>query len=178
MRPELARLLRASSRYPLVLVVAAAAAGAGLARLGWAGEVELDGAAFSVLSWLILLGSLAAAERVFGTRQTAVIAVLATAVGVVASWAVLTAGSAIGEQFSQEALRYQPWTPSVTSAALLMAVSGRLRPASRRTVRWAVATAVIALLLISAHASDVARGVAVLAGTVAGIVGHRVTPGE
>lgn len=149
-----------------------------MARLGWAGEVELEGAGFSVLSWLILLASIAAAERIFGSRRTVIIGMLSTAVGVVVSWAMLTAGSAVGEQFSQEALRYQPWTPSVTSAALLLAVSGRLRPASRRTVRWAVATAVIALLLISGHASDVARGVAVLAGTVAGIIGHRVSPGE
>lgn len=178
MRPELVRLLRGASRHPLTLAVAVAAAGVGLARLGWAGEVELEGAWFSVLSWLILLGSLAAAERVFGSRQTAIIATLATAIGVVVSWAALTAGAALGEQFSQEALRYQPWTPSVTSAALLMAVSGRLRPASRRTVRWGVATGAIALLLISGHSSDVARGGAVLAGAVAGIIGHRVSPGE
>jgi phosphatidylglycerol lysyltransferase len=178
MRAQLVRLLRGASRHPLTLFVAVAAAGAGLARLGWAGEVELEGAWFSVLSWLILLASLAAAERIFGSCQTAIIATLATAIGVVVSWAVLTAGSALGEQFSQEALRYPPWTPSVTSAALLMAVSGRLRPASRRTVRWAVVTGAIALLLISGHSSDAARGVAVLAGAVAGIVGHRVSPGE
>lgn len=171
-------LIRVASRHPLTLFVAVAAAGAGLAHLAWAGEVELEGAWFSVLSWMILLMSLAAAERIFGSRQTAVVATLATAIGVVVSWAALTAGSALGEPFSQEALLYQLWTPSVTSAALLMAVSGRLRPASRRTVRWAVVTAMIALLLISGHASDIARGVAVLAGTVAGIVGHRVSPGD
>jgi lysylphosphatidylglycerol synthetase-like protein (DUF2156 family) len=178
MRPDLTRLIRGASRFPLALSVAVAAAGAGLARLGWAGEAELEGAGFSVLSWVILLASLTAAERIFASRQTAIIATLTTAIGVVVSWAVLTAGAALGEQFSQEALRYQPWTPSVTSAALLMSVSGRLRPASRRTIRWAVVTAVIALLLISGHASDLARGVAVLAGTVAGIVGHRVSAGE
>lgn len=161
-----------------MLFVAVAAAGAGLTRLAWAGEVELEGAGFSVLSWLILLASLAAAERIFGSRQTAIIATLATGFAVVVSWALLSAGSALGEPLSQEALRYQSWTPSVTSAAVLMAVSGRLRPASRRSVQWTVVTAVIALLLISGHASDLARVVAMLAGAVAGIVGHRVSAGE
>jgi lysylphosphatidylglycerol synthetase-like protein (DUF2156 family) len=178
MRFVLTRLMLGASRHPLALFVAVAAVGAGVARLGWAGEVELEGAWFSVLSWMILLVSLTAAERIFGTRQTAIIATLATAIGMVVSWAVLTAGAALGEQFSQEALRYQTWTPSVTSAGLLMAISGRLRPASRRTVRWIVVTGAIALLLISGHSSDVARGVAVLAGTIAGIVGHRASPGE
>lgn len=178
MRPVLVRLIHGASRHPLVLFVAVAAAGAGLTRLAWAGEAELEGAGFSVLSWLILLASLAAAERIFGSRQTAIIATLATGFAVVVSWALLSAGSALGEPFSQEALRYQLWTPSVTSAAVLMAVSGRLRPASRRSVQWTVVTAVIALLLISGHASDLARVVAVLAGTVAGIVGHRVSAGE
>jgi lysylphosphatidylglycerol synthetase-like protein (DUF2156 family) len=178
MRAVLVRLIHGASRHPLVLFVAVAAAGAGLARLAWAGEVELAGAGFSVLSWLILLAALTAGERIFGSRQTAIIAALATGFAVVAGWAALSAGSALGEPLSQEALRYQSWTPSVTSAAVLMAVAGRLRPASRRSVRWTVVTAAIALLLISGHASDLARAVAVSAGAVAGIVGHRVSAGD
>lgn len=50
MRAVLVRLTHGASRHPLVLFVAVAAAGAGLARLAWAGEVELAGAGFSVLS--------------------------------------------------------------------------------------------------------------------------------
>ncbi|GAA2055212.1 bifunctional lysylphosphatidylglycerol flippase/synthetase MprF [Leifsonia soli] len=177
MRHILVRILRAAARHPLALIVAGGAAGAGLAHLAWAGEVEFDGAVFSILSWLLLIAAIAVAERTFGSWRTAMIGSLATVVGVVVAWALLSAGAALGEPLSQEALRYQGWTPSVTSAALLVAVTGRLRPASRRSVRWAVGTAVVAILLISGHASDVARGIAALAGMAAGAVGRGALPG-
>jgi lysylphosphatidylglycerol synthetase-like protein (DUF2156 family) len=176
MQRSFSLLGRTLARYPLALVVSAAATGAGAANLVWAGEIEFTGAGFSALSWMVLVASLAAAERIFGSGRAAVIAAVTTTTGVVAGWAILTGLSAAGEPLSQEALRYQAWTPSVTSAAMLMAVSGRLRPGTRRTVRWVAGTGVVAFLLISGHASDTARGLAAVAGVLAGILGSRSLP--
>lgn len=178
MSVQLSRLLRAASRLPLTLVVSAAGAGAAVAQVVSAGEVELAGAPFSVVSWLILIGSLAAAEWRFGSRRTLTVAALATAVGVVLGWALLSGLAALGEPLSQEAVRYQAWTPSVTSAALLFAVSTTLRPAARSSLRWVTGTAVVAMLLTSGHASDVARALAAGAGLAAGVVVRRAVPGE
>jgi len=177
--PDLvSRILRIATRIPLTLVAAVAGAGAAAAQLVSAGEVELAGAPFSVVSWLILLGSLAAAEWRFGSRRTVTVAALATTVGVVLGWGLLSAAAALGEPLSQEALRYQAWTPSVTSAALLAAVSGALRPAARRSLRWVVGTAVVAMLLTTGHASDVSRALAAAAGLVAGLAVRSAVPGE
>lgn len=177
MRLVLSRLARSSPRYPLSSTLAAAALGAGLARLTWAGEVELDGAHFSVLSWILLVVAVAVAERRVSSRWAFSVAAAATAAGVVAAWGVLSAAAAFGEPLSQEALRFQAWTPSVTSAALLMAVSSRLRLATGRTLRWGVGTAVIVLLLMTGHASDVARVFAVLAAGLVATVGRSAVPG-
>jgi lysylphosphatidylglycerol synthetase-like protein (DUF2156 family) len=170
------RLSRILLRFPLSLTLGMAALGAAIARLAWAGEVEFTGPGFSVLSWLLLIGSVVAAERLVGTRWALSTAAAATAGGVVLAWVLLSAGAALGEPMSEEALTYQPWTPSVTSAALLMAVSGHLRPASRRTLRWIVVTAVAALLLTTGHASDVSRAIAAGLGFLAGTVGHGTVP--
>ncbi|WP_258133310.1 bifunctional lysylphosphatidylglycerol flippase/synthetase MprF [Microbacterium sp. MYb64] len=172
MRHVLSRLARSSLRYPLSLALAAAALGAGVARATWASEVELQGAHFSVLSWILLIVSVATAERLVSSRWAFSVAAAATAAGVVAAWGVLSAAAALGEPMSQEALGYQVWTPSVTSAALLVAVSSRLRPAPRRTLRWVVGTGVVALLLMSGHASDVARILAALAAVPVATIGR------
>jgi lysylphosphatidylglycerol synthetase-like protein (DUF2156 family) len=173
----LSRLIRSSLRYPLSLALVAAALGAGIARVTWAREVEFDGAHFSVLSWILLAVAVAAAERLVSSRWAFSVAAASTAAGVVAAWGVLSAAAALGEPLSQEALRYQAWTPSVTTAALLMAVSSRLRPAARWSLRWVVGTGVIALLLLAGHASDVARLFAVVAAVPIAAIGRSVTPG-
>ncbi|MDR2321585.1 MAG: DUF2156 domain-containing protein [Microbacterium sp.] len=177
MRHVLSRLARGSLRYPLSLALSAAALGAVVARATWASEVELKGAHFSVLSWILLLVSVALAERWVSTRWALSVATAATAAGVVAAWGVLAAAAVLGEPMSQEALSYQAWTPSVTSAALLFAVSSRLRPATRRTLRWIVGTGVVTLLLLSGHASDVARVFAVLAAGLVAMIGRPAVPG-
>ncbi|RDV44897.1 hypothetical protein DOE76_09125 [Leifsonia sp. ku-ls] len=172
------RLLRVAPRIPLTLVVSAGGAGAAVAQVVWAGEIELAGAPFSVVSWLLLIGSLATAEWRFGSRRTLTVASIGTAVGVGLAWAFLSGLAALGEPLAEEAVRYQPWTPSVTTAALLAAASCTLRPAARRSLRWVVGTAVVAMLLTSGHASDVARALAAGAGLAAGIVARRAVPGE
>ena len=177
MRLALSRLVRSSLRYPLSSALVVAALGAGLARLTWASEVELEGVHFSVVSWVLLIASVAAAERLVSSRWAFSVATAATAVGVVAAWGVLSAAASFGEPLSQEALRYQMWTPSVTSAALLVAVSSRLRPAARRTLRWIVGTGVISLLLLTGHASDVARVLTVLTAGMVATIGRPVVPG-
>lgn len=164
MRTVLASLLRGMSRYPLTLTVAVAAVGAAIARIAWMSEVELDGAHFTVLSWVLLLAALTAAERAFGSIRTVVIVSIGTSAGVLVAWATLSTAARLGEALSQEAMTSQLWTPSVTTVALLMAVSGTVRPATRQTIRWVVGTAAVALLLVNAHASDVARVLAAGAG--------------
>ena len=171
MRTVSTRLVSALMQFPLSLTLGMAALGAAIARFAWAGEVEFAGPQFSVVSWLFLIGSVIAAEHLVGTRWALSIAAATTAGGVVLAWAILSGLAALGEPMSEEALTYQAWTPSVTSAALLMAVSGHLRPASRRTMRWIVGTLVLALLLTNGHASDVSRAVASLLGLVAGTIG-------
>ncbi|SDL69319.1 bifunctional lysylphosphatidylglycerol flippase/synthetase MprF [Microbacterium azadirachtae] len=177
MRRVLPRLARNSLRYPLALALAAAAVGAGIARAAWASEAELAGVHFSFLSWILLIVAVGVAERSVSSRWAFSVGASATAAGVAAAWSLLSAAAAFGEPMSQEALRYQAWTPSVTSAALLMAVSSRLRPATRWTLRWVVGTGVVVLLLMSGHASDVARMFAVLAAAVEATIGRPARPG-
>lgn len=177
MRAAVLRSLRALLRYPLALLLIAGALGAGVVRPAWAGEVEFDGAQFTVLSWVLLIGSVIAAERLIGSGWTLSIAAVTTAASVGLAWTVLSAGAMLGEPLSQEALEYQAWTPSVTTASLLMAVSGHLRPASRRSLRWIIGTGVVALLLTTGHASDVARAAAAVIGLAFGSLGRRRTPG-
>lgn len=177
MRLLLSRVLRESLRCPLSLTLLAAALGAGAAQLTWAREAEIDGLSFSILSWVLLIVSVSVAERLVSSRWAFSIAAATTAAGVVTAWAVLSAASGLGEPLSRDALEHQLWTPSVTSAALLIAVSARLRPANRRTLRWVVGTGVVALLLMAGQASDVARVFAVLAAGVAGAFGRAAVPG-
>ena len=160
----LAIALRTAVRYPVSLAAAAGAVGMGIAHVTGAGEAAFDGAVFSVLSWGALLAVLALAEHRRGSVQTVLVAAAGTAVAVVLAWAGLSVVAALGEPLSQIALEHQVWTPSVTTVVLAVAVSGSLSPATRRTLRWAALTLVMAMLLVNGHVSDVARAVAVLPG--------------
>ena len=171
-RPSLRGLLR----HPLSLALLAAAVGVVVLRPAWAGEIEFEGAHFSVVSWLLLIGAVIAAERRIGSGWTLGIAALTSAGGVGVAWAVLAPVAALGEPLAQEALSYQAWTPSVLTVPLLMAISGHLRPPSRRTTRWVIGTVVIALLLTTGHVSDFARAAAAVLGLLLGAVGRSNAP--
>ncbi|RKS93016.1 lysylphosphatidylglycerol synthetase-like protein (DUF2156 family) [Microbacterium sp. AG790] len=161
-KPASAAVLRTAVRSPLSLAVAAGAIGMGIAHVSAAGEVAFEGAVFSVLSWVGLVAMLAVVERQRGSVRAALVAAVGTAVAVVLGGLSVLAG--LGESLSQAALQHQPWTPSVTTVVLALAASGSLREPTRRSVRWAVLTVVVAMLLVNGHASDVARAVAVLPG--------------
>lgn len=168
--------LRGLLRYPLSLALIAAAVGLVVLRPAWAGEIEFEGAQFSVVSWLLLIATVGVAERLIGSGWTLSIAALTSAAGVGIAWAVLSPVAALGEPLAQEALSYQAWTPSVTTVPLLMAISGHLRPPSRRTTRWVIGTVVIALLLTTGHVSDFARAAGAVLGLLLGSVGRSNAP--
>lgn len=157
-------VLRECSRYPASLGLAVGAAGLGLARIEAAGETELDGVVFSVVSWLALIVAFALVERRRGSARALVTAVAGTAVAVTASWALLSGLSALGESLSQNALQYALWTPSVTTVVLVFAMSATVSPTTRRSLRWGAGTLIVALLLTNGHASDVARALAAASG--------------
>lgn len=175
-KSALAAVVRAVLRHPVSLAVAAGAVGMGTAHVTAAGEVGLDGAVFSVLSWIGLIAVLVVVERMRGSVRAALVTAVGTAVAVVLAWSVLSTLAAWGEELSQAALEYQVWTPSVTAVVLVTAVSGALRPATRRSLRWAVFTVVVAMLLVNGHASDVARAAAVLPGLAAAAWWTRSAP--
>ncbi len=167
MKPAFSAVVRAVLRHPVSLAVAAGALGMGVAHVTAAGEVALDGAAFSVLSWLGLVVMLAIVERMMGSVRAVLVTAAGTATAVLLAWGVLSTLAALGEQLSVTALQYQPWVPSVTTALLVTVASGSLRPATRRRVRWAAVTIIVAMLLVNGHASDLARAAAVLPGLAA-----------
>lgn len=155
---------RAVLRHPVSLAVAAGALGMAIAHVTAAGEVALEGAGFSVLSWMGLIVMLVIVERMMGSVRAGIVAAAGTATAVVLAWGVLSTLAALGEGLSNAALQYQPWVPSVTTALLVTVASGSLRPATRRSVRWAAFTVIVAMLLVNGHSSDVARAAAVLPG--------------
>ena len=63
MKPAFSAVVRAVLRHPVSLAVAAGALGMWVAHVTAAGEVALDGAAFSVLSWLGLVVMLARGRK-------------------------------------------------------------------------------------------------------------------
>ncbi|WP_223848823.1 MULTISPECIES: bifunctional lysylphosphatidylglycerol flippase/synthetase MprF [Microbacterium] len=151
---------RAAVRHPLSLTVAVGVLGVGVASSGLADGLAPEDVIGRVLSWAALIAVLAVAERQGGSVRAALAASVGTAVAVVLSWGVLSALAGVGESLSDDALHYPAWTPSVTTVLLVVTVSGALRPATRRRIRWVAATFVVAMLLVNGHASDLSRVVA------------------
>jgi lysylphosphatidylglycerol synthetase-like protein (DUF2156 family) len=109
------------------------------------------------------------AERSLGSVRTLVIGVAAPTLGVLATLLTVTIGSALGEAHAEFAVGQPLFAPSIVATALLGAASAAM-PAQRRwRTRAALWTVVLTLVLFAGHGSDLARALATLLGTVAGV---------
>lgn len=117
------------------------------------------------------------AERSLGSVRTLVIGVAAPVLAVLATLLTVTIGSALGEAHAEFAVGQPLFAPSIVAAALLGAASAAMPTQHRWRTRVALWTVVLTLVLFAGHGSDLARALATLLGTAAGVlVVRRASP--
>lgn len=160
-------------RFPAT-VVAAVLAVVGMVLASPA--IDEGAAATELLNILGLISAVVAigvAERVVGTVRALGFSGIAVVSALLIGGGLLAVGAGMGEAVAAGIEGEQLWAPSLVTAALLMAVSARLRPRARQATRWGVLTASAALLLFDGHAADVIRVLAALAGLAIGALATR-----
>ncbi|MFZ7087293.1 bifunctional lysylphosphatidylglycerol flippase/synthetase MprF [Curtobacterium sp. RRHDQ10] len=116
------------------------------------------------------------AERALGIVTTLLVAVLVPALASLASIGVIAVGSAVGEAHADIASGEPVWTPSLVAAALFAATAPLLPAGRRRHIRVSLWTVSLVMVLFAAHASDLARLLAVTIGALVGAaIGPRAT---
>ncbi|WFR67910.1 hypothetical protein P9139_05885 [Curtobacterium flaccumfaciens] len=110
------------------------------------------------------------AERSLGSLRTLVIGVGAPALAVLGTLATVSIGAAFGEAHAEFAVGQPLFAPSIVAAALLGAATAAMPTQHRWRTRTALWTVVLTLVLFAGHGSDLARALATLLGTAAGVV--------
>jgi len=110
------------------------------------------------------------AERSLGSVRTLVIGIGAPLLAVLATLLTVQIGSALGEAHATAAVGEPLAAPSTVAAALLGAASATMPTQRRWRTRAALWTVVLTLVLFAGHGSDLARALATLSGTAAGVV--------
>ncbi|ROS67773.1 lysylphosphatidylglycerol synthetase-like protein (DUF2156 family) [Curtobacterium sp. PhB141] len=110
------------------------------------------------------------AERSLGSVRTLVIGVGAPVLALLATLLTVTIGSALGEAHAEFAVGQPLFAPSIVAAALLVAASAAMPTQRRWRTRLALWTVVLTLVLFAGHGSDLARALATLLGTAAGVL--------
>ncbi|MFS0729123.1 DUF2156 domain-containing protein [Curtobacterium sp. 1P10AnD] len=110
------------------------------------------------------------AERRLGSVRTVVVGLAAPLLAAGATLAVVSLGSALGEAHAEAAVGQPLTAPSTVAVALLGAASATMPTQSRWRVRAVLWTVVLTLVLFAGHGSDLARALATLLGTAAGVL--------
>ena len=110
------------------------------------------------------------AERSLGSLRTLVVGVAAPGLAVLGTLATVSIGAAFGEAHAEFAVGQPLFAPSIVAAALLGAATAAMPTQHRWRTRAALWTVVLTLVLFAGHGSDLARALATLLGTAAGVV--------
>ncbi|OJX77502.1 MAG: hypothetical protein BGO91_10245 [Leifsonia sp. 71-9] len=173
--PTIDRTARLLLRHPVTPVaVVLAVVGAAMSAPA-AAEGDLGSAPLNIVALVSAVTAIALSERVVGTARTVVFGGIAVIAALLVGDALVAAGSRLGEAVAAGIEGEQLWAPSLVTAALLMALSARLRPRPRQAVRWGVLTTSAALLLFDGHAADVVRLLSALAGLAIGALSTRTS---
>jgi len=109
------------------------------------------------------------AERSLGSVRTLVIGVGAPVLALAGTLATVSVGAAFGEAHAEFAVGQPLFAPSIVAAALLGAATAAMPVQRRWRTRAALWTVVLTLVLFAGHGSDLARALATLLGTAAGV---------
>ncbi|MBK4346604.1 DUF2156 domain-containing protein [Lacisediminihabitans changchengi] len=122
-----------------------------------------------IIAMVVVVG---AAERLMGSRRTAIAFVTTALAGVVVGVVVQSVGSALGELWSRRVSEIVTLDPMTAIAGTIMTASAFAGPLWRRRIRVVTGSIVLMFLLYAGDPSDLYRSLATLAGLGLGVALH------